>query len=123
MLVLVAHGSRDPAWRASVEVIVERLERDLGPDRVRLAYMDCAPPTLHDVVSGAAHAGVVSFRVLPLFLAPQGHVEKDVRPLTEDVRRAWPELDIELLPALGQQPEYRQALAHIARRTDGKRPA
>ena len=120
MLVLVAHGSRDPAWRASVEDIVALLERDLGPDQVRLAYMDCSPPTLLDVVTEAAEAGVVSFRVLPLFLAPQGHVEKDVRPLTEDVRRAWPDVDIELLPALGQQPEYRQALARIARRTDGQ---
>ena len=92
MLVLVAHGSRDPAWRASVEAIVDRLEEDLGPDQVRLAYMDCAPPTLHEVVSGAAEAGVMSFRVLPLFLAPQGHVDKDVRPLTEAVRQSRPDL-------------------------------
>jgi sirohydrochlorin cobaltochelatase len=100
--------------------MVAQLEMDLGPDRVGLAYMDLAPPTLLDVVSRAAEAGVVAFRVLPLFLAPQGHVERDVRPLTEAVRRARPDLDIELLPALGQQPEYREALARIADRTHGK---
>lgn len=121
MLVLVAHGSRDPAWRASVEGIVRELERDLGPDRVRLAYMDCAPPTLLDVVSQAAEGGVEEFRVLPLFLAPQGHVERDVRPVTEAVQKAWPGLDIELLPPLGQQPEYREALARIAQRSHGRR--
>lgn len=121
MLVLVAHGSRDPDWRASVESIVESLEQELGSGRVRLAYMDLSPPTLMDVVSGAASAGETQFRILPLFLAPQGHVERDVKPLTQEVQAAWPDLDVELLPALGQQPEYREALGRIAHRTEGDR--
>ena len=55
-----------------------------GPDGDTL-FVLTAPGAHPDVVSGAAEAGVTSFRVLPLFLAPQGHVEKDVRPLTEEV--------------------------------------
>jgi sirohydrochlorin cobaltochelatase len=121
MLVLVAHGSRDPDWRASVESIIESLERELGSGRVRLAYMDLSPPTLMDVVSGAAAAGETEFRILPLFLAPQGHVERDVKPLTQEVQAAWPDLDVELLPALGQLPEYQEALGRIAIRTAGTR--
>ena len=119
MLVLVAHGSRDPAWRASVESIVEALEEELGPQRVALAYMDCSPPTLMDVVSAGAEAGIKEFHVLPLFLAPQGHVDKDVAPMTREVQDAYPELHVKMLPPLGQQVEYREALGRIALRTEG----
>ena len=119
MLILVAHGSRDPEWRASVEAVVRSLEDELGPDRVRLAYMDLTPPTLMDVAGAAAEAGARKVSVLPLFLASQGHVERDVRPMTDEVRVALRNLDVELLPPLGQHAEYRDALARIARRTQG----
>jgi len=118
VLILVAHGSRDARWRASVESVVDSVEAAVGPGRVMLAYMDLTPPTLLDVVTEAANAGVKSVHVLPLFLAEQGHVERDVRPLTDEVRRARPDLEIELLPALGQQPEYEQALRSIAHRVE-----
>jgi sirohydrochlorin cobaltochelatase len=118
MLVLVAHGSRDPRWRSSVEGMVEALQREVGAGRVRLAYMDLTPPTLLDVASVAAREGVTTLRVLPLFLAGEGHVERDVRPLLEEVRRSLPQVHVvELLP-MGQDPAFRAALARIARRPE-----
>jgi sirohydrochlorin cobaltochelatase len=119
VLILIAHGSRDARWRNSVERVVDSLAADLGPSRVRLAYMDCTPPTLLDVASEAARDGVRSIRVLPLFLATEGHVERDVEPLVAEVRRKLHPLTVELLPPLGQQPEFRDAIAGIAGRAAG----
>lgn len=119
MLILIAHGSRDPRWRASVDRMTAAVAGELGDGRVALAYMDLTPPTLMDVASEAARAGVRRVLVLPLFLADEGHVERDVEPLVEQVRNAWRTLEVELLPALGQQPEIRDALARIAERTEG----
>lgn len=113
MLILVAHGSRDPRWRASVEEMVRALQREAGPDGVALAYMDCAPPSLLDVASRLARRGVGRVRVLPLFLTTEGHVDRDVRPMVEEVRRACRGLEVELLPPMGHQPEFRRALARI----------
>ena len=119
MLILVAHGSRNPDWRASVERVVQAVQDDLG-DRhaVRLAYMDCTPPTLMDVAADAVRDGSTSLRVLPLFLADEGHVNRDVRPLVDEVRRAHPHVAVELLPTMGQQQAFVTLLYEIATSAD-----
>jgi sirohydrochlorin cobaltochelatase len=114
VLILVAHGSRDPNWRASVEHVTKSLQADLGRDRVRIAYMDLTPPTLADLVSEAVAAGVTRVRVLPLFMANEGHVDRDIRPVVEQLRGVHRSADIELLPAVGQHRLFRELLAKIA---------
>jgi len=94
--------------------MIESLQAELGPDRVRLAYMDHTPPTLDDVVAEAAQRGVARVRVLPLFLANEGHVDRDIRPGVERVSRAQRTVGVELLPAVGQHRFFREMLARIA---------
>jgi sirohydrochlorin cobaltochelatase len=113
MLILVAHGSRDPKWRSSVEGLTESLQAELGPNRLRLAYMDITSPTLDDVVSEAVEAGVARVRVLPLFLANEGHVDRDIRPVVEELRAIHHSMEIELMPAVGQHRLFRELLAEI----------
>ncbi len=81
--------------------------------------MDHTPPTVMDVASAAARRGTHRIRVLPLFLAEEGHVERDIQPLVDDVRATWPDVDVELLAPVGQHPEFRTALSAIALRTNG----
>jgi len=114
MLILVAHGSRNPLWRAAVERLTASIQAELGENRVRLAYMECSPPSLMDVVSEAARAGVADIRVLPLFLADEGHVDRNIRPLVEDIRRAHRTIQIDLLPALGHYQQFRELICDIA---------
>jgi sirohydrochlorin cobaltochelatase len=117
MLILIAHGSRHSRWRSSVESVVEALQRELGPAAVRLAYMDCTPPTLMDVASEAVREGATSLRVLPLFLAEEGHVKRDVEPLVREVCAAFPDIVVEQLAPVGQRPEFREALVRIVEQT------
>jgi sirohydrochlorin cobaltochelatase len=114
MLIIVAHGSRDPKWRVSVESLTESLQADLGPDNLRLAYMDGGPPTLDDVVSEAVQTGVTRMRVLPLFLANEGHVDRDIRPVVDQLSSIHRSVEVELLPAVGQHRLFRELLAKIA---------
>lgn len=92
----------------------ESLRAELGPNAVRLAYMDHTPPALDDVVAEAVQRGVVRVRVLPLFLANEGHVDRDIRPAVERVSRAQQSMEVELLPAVGQHRLFREMLARIA---------
>lgn len=110
MLIVIAHGSRSPAWRASVEQQIEMVRTELKSDALRLAYMELSPPTLADVISDAVQRGIGSVRVLPLFLAADGHVEKNIRPLVEETRAAFSSVEIELLPPLGQHRLFRELL-------------
>lgn len=114
MLIAIAHGSRNPAWRASVEQQIEAVRAAVGHDKLRLAYMELSAPTLYDVVSEAVKCGIVRIRVLPLFFAGEGHVEKNIRPTVDGIRRMFSSVDIELLPPLGQHPLFRDLLRALA---------
>ena len=104
MVILMAHGSRDPAWRGSLEALSEALNSALPSDEVRLAFMQFTGPTLADVVGRGMAEGARTFRDLPLFMAGPGHVEKDIRPLVDALRSAHPEAEIELMTPLGEDP-------------------
>lgn len=116
MLILIAHGSRNARWRASVERVAAAVDSRLGARGPLLAYMDHAPPTLMDAAAEAVAGGETTLLVLPLFLAEEGHVERDVHPLVDEVRRAWPEVRVELMDPIGQQPEFVDMLHRIAER-------
>ena len=113
MLILIAHGSREPRWLASVEELTESLQAEHGPDRVRLAYMQCASPTLTEAVSDAAKLGQTRIRVLPLFLTLGGHVARDIQDLVDKVRQAHPNLNVQLLPPVGKHPLFTELLNSI----------
>jgi sirohydrochlorin cobaltochelatase len=114
MLILIAHGSRNPRWRAAVEKLPASLQADLGPDRVRLAFMECTPPTLMDVASEAVRVGVERIRVLPLFLTAEGHVTRNIRPLVDQLREAFGHVEVDLLQPVGQHPLFGELLYKIA---------
>ena len=115
MLILIAHGSRDPKWRAPFERLTEALTKDLGADGVRLAFMECTPPTLMDAAAEAAGLGAKHVRVLPLFLASGGHVDHDIPPLVDAAREAFPKIMFELLPPVGDHPAFAELILRLAR--------
>ena len=114
MLALVAHGSHNPHWRASVEELIQSLQSQVGKDSVRLAYMDCTPPSLLDVASEALQIGVKRLRVLPLFLTDEGHVERNITPMVDQLRNTHPTLDVEQLPPVGKHRLFKELLCSIA---------
>ena len=104
MLILIAHGSRDPQWRGSLERLTRSLARDLpSGEGVALAFMQFAGPTLPDVVGAA-------------FMASAGHVDKDIKPLVEELRRTHPGTTLELLTPVGEDDLFPGLLLDIAKR-------
>lgn len=113
LFILFAHGSRDPRWRATFEELAAAAAAEAGTDLVRLAYLELSEPTLEDVVERAVDDGAVRVRVLPLFLAAGKHLSEDVAKRVDEARAAHPGLDIELLPAVGEDERMRSLLRQI----------
>ncbi len=107
-LVLYAHGSRDPRWRAAFE----ELAAEAG---AVLAYLELSRPTLDEVIDQAAGAGVSRVRVLPLFLAVGKHMSGDVGARVAAAGTRHPGIEIELLPAVGEDQRVRAALLQVVR--------
>lgn len=114
MLILIAHGSRTPEWRGSLEKLTESVRSVDGSASVRLAFMQFAGPTLPDVVEEGLEEGVREFRLLPLFMASAGHVDNDIRPLVADLRDRHPEARFHLMTPVGELPEFHRFLQDFA---------
>ena len=107
-MILLAHGSRDPAWARPFE----QLARDTG---AMLAFMELATPTLPEAVDAAVAAGAVRVRVLPLFMARGAHVKRDIPAHVAVLKDAYPDCAIELLPSLGESERFWATMAAFVR--------
>lgn len=111
-LILLAHGSSDPHWRAPFErfhtALAERLQTPL-----RLAYMELSEPSLESTVAELAAAGIARAEILPLFFAAGRHLRKDVPGQVAALADAHPGLALTLLPPVGEHPAFIEALAAV----------
>ena len=113
-LILFAHGSRDPRWAEPFERLAREAAAAASPAPVRLAFMEFVGPTLREVAGELAAAGVRQARLLPLFMAGGAHVARDIPEQVAAARGAHPELEIEVLAPIGEDPRVFALLTEIA---------
>jgi sirohydrochlorin cobaltochelatase len=114
-LVLLAHGSRDPRWRAPFETFAASLTTDLGDHKVRLAYMEFVAPTLVDTAEEAVRDGIRALKVLPLFMAGGAHVDQDIPAQVAAVKARFPDLELTVLAPIGEHPRMVAVMQDIAK--------
>lgn len=110
-LVLFAHGARDPEWAEPFRAIAARVAATRPDLSVKLAFLEFQEPALADAIAGLVADVHRSIRIAPLFMAQGGHLKNDVPKLLDDIRARHPALQLELLPAIGDVAELREAIA------------
>ena len=117
-IILFAHGSSNPTWREPFDAIAQQV-RTLAPDaRVELAFLEIMSPNVHEVVRECAQLGVQNIRIVPLFFGVGKHIAEDLRDLVAAVQTEFPEIQIDIAPAVGQSEAVREAMAKFAIRND-----
>ncbi|MCX5424531.1 sirohydrochlorin chelatase [Streptomyces sp. NBC_00078] len=107
VLVVIAHGSRDPRHAATVHALVRRV-RSLRPDvRVETGFLDFNIPSVHGVLESLAAEGVRDVVALPLLLTRAFHAKADIPAVLRD---APPQLRISQAEVLGPSPLLLSAL-------------
>jgi sirohydrochlorin cobaltochelatase len=110
-IVLFAHGSRDPQWAQPFRSI-QRLVRAKAPAAaVELAFLENMEPPLQEVIATLVAAGHVRIVVAPLFMAQGGHLRTDLPNMLGALRRDYPEVAINLLPAIGDVEPLLEAIS------------
>ena len=102
--ILLAHGSRDPNWRATLEAVAQRLNRADQP--ARCAYLELCEPTLLQAASELAQQGCSTLVITPMFLGLGQHARTDIPVLSAQLQRALPEVQVLLRPALCDMPGF-----------------
>jgi len=113
-IALLAHGSRDAAWRGPLEAIAARM-RELDPGAiVACAYLEQNAPDLSTAASALLTAGAASITVWPMFLGAGRHARLDMPRLMEQLRQQHPNVPMRLAPAIGTHPGVLEAMARAA---------
>lgn len=111
-LILLAHGSRDPHWRAPFDALEDSLARR-SATTLRLAYMELCAPSLETTVAELQAQGTTHADILPLFFAAGRHLREDVPGQIDALHRAHPEIRLTLLAPVGEHPVFVDTLASI----------
>ncbi|MER0448975.1 sirohydrochlorin chelatase [Streptomyces sp. Edi4] len=101
VLLVIAHGSRDPRHAATVDALV-RQARTLRPGvRVETGFLDFNAPSVPQVLRRLADDGIRDVVALPLLLNRAFHAKADIPAV---LGRAPAHLDIRLADVLGPSP-------------------
>ncbi|WP_369226314.1 sirohydrochlorin chelatase [Streptomyces sp. R39] len=107
VLVVIAHGSRDPRHAATVHALVRRV-RSLRPGlRVETGFLDFNVPSVHGVLESLAAEGVRDVVALPLLLTRAFHAKADIPAV---LREAPGMLRVRQAEVLGPSPLLLAAL-------------
>ena len=117
-ILIFAHGSRDPLWRAPVEAVAAAVRAQAPDTHVSCAYLELCQPELPEAAAQAIAAGATEVRVLPLFFGMGKHAREDLPLLMVQLRQAHPQIGFRLLPTAGEQPRLTALLAELALQTD-----
>jgi sirohydrochlorin ferrochelatase len=101
VLLVIAHGSRDPRHAATVHALTERVRAARPGLRVVTGYLDFNAPSVPQVVDRLAAEGVRDVVALPLLLTRAFHAKSDIPVVLRDATALHPRLAIRQAEVLG----------------------
>ena len=113
-IVLFAHGSRDPLWRAPIEAVHAHIAEHQPELLVRCAYLELCTPDLPQACAELVALGVDHITVVPMFLGTGKHAREDLPVLVQQLRDTHPQVAIHVQPAIGEDPRMTALMANIA---------
>ncbi|MET9551646.1 sirohydrochlorin chelatase [Streptomyces sp. NPDC006645] len=110
VLVVVAHGSRDPRHAATVHALLRRV-RALRPGlRVEAGFLDFNAPSVPRVLERLDAEGVRDVVALPLLLTRAFHAKSDIPAVLGEARARLPRLAVRQADVLGPSSLLTDAL-------------
>lgn len=116
LLLLLAHGSRQPEWARPFEAVRDRLRQTHPELAVGLAFLEFMQPSLRHALMHAGEHGYAQVQIAPLFLGSGGHLQRDIPQVAQAVQAHYPALRIDIAAAAGEQAEVIEALTRYAAR-------
>lgn len=113
-VIVFAHGSRDPLWRAPVESVARQIRLADPQALVACAYLELSEPDLPTAAAQLVSHGVSRIRVLPLFFGMGKHAREDLPVLLDQLAKEHPGVRFERLATAGEDPRLTALLAQIA---------
>ena len=103
-LIIVDHGSTEKESNEMFETIVKRFSDYLQHPYVIAAHMELASPNISEAFEELVKKGVKEIIVLPYFLLPGKHSQKDIPRLVQESAQSFPSIRWKVAEPLGVSP-------------------
>ena len=103
-ILIFSHGSRRAEATEGFQAMVARVASRLQGSLIEPAFFSIARPDIPDQVSAMASRGVRRILLMPYFLFSGRHMRVDIPALLDECRQRFPEVTLELLPELENDP-------------------
>jgi sirohydrochlorin cobaltochelatase len=121
LIVVFAHGSRDPLWKLPIEAVAQRIAEMAPSTQVRCAYLELTTPSLDSVVDefttefiATKPMNTLGIRIFPLFFGVGKHAREDLPLLVQALRAKYPNTRFDLLKSAGEHADVIEAAATAA---------
>ena len=109
-ILLVGHGSPRAETNQRFIALAGRIAARLGMENVLPTFFSIARPDIPDRVTELAARGVRRIVLMPYFLYAGQHVTHDIPALLAECGRRFPDVAMEVLPALEDDPAIEDAV-------------
>ena len=110
-IIVFAHGSRIEAANEAVRSAAGVLARSGGFPLVEAAFLELGRPSLEEAADLLVERGIERLVILPYFLTPGLHLERDLPVLVKNIINRHSSLDVVVTPSLDGHPGLVEVLA------------
>lgn len=103
-IIIISHGSPREVTNQGFVGLVGRIAARLGVPHVLPAFFSIARPDIADQVAVLSSQGLRHIVLMPYFLYSGQHVTTDIPALLDQCRQQFPQLTLEFLPTLENDP-------------------
>jgi sirohydrochlorin ferrochelatase len=114
-IIVFAHGSRIEPANQTVRSAAADLARAGDYPNVEAAFLELGRPSLEEAADLLVARGVERIVIIPYFLTPGMHLERDLPTLAEHISNKHSNIQIQVTASLDGHPGLVQILADRAR--------
>ena len=114
-IIVFAHGSRIESANEAVRSVAADLARAGGYPVVEAAFLELGTPSLEEAADLLVSRGVERIVIIPYFLTPGVHLERDLPAIVERIFNKHKDIQILVTAPLDGHPGLVQILADRAR--------
>jgi len=103
-ILIISHGSPRASANQAFTAMVQRVAARLEGQEILPAFFSIARPNIPDQIAALAAQGVRRVVLMPYFLCTGQHVSQDIPALLVQCRQQFPDVTLELLPTLENEP-------------------
>ena len=113
--ILLTHGSKDPRWRPSFEILLEKI-REYSPQKIFfLCYLEFCSPSLSETVNSLEDniLNISTINVHPIFISAGVNFTKDIKLIVFDFRSIYPHLIFKINDVVGNNNIISNAILKV----------